>query len=52
MPLPPTYKFCSIHALIGLYTKFGIDPEQRLAVRLIRLNCLNNYYPMLAFHDL
>ena len=26
MPLPPTYKFCSIPALIGLYTKFGSDP--------------------------
>ena len=27
MPLPPTYKFRSIPALIGLYTKFGSDPE-------------------------
>jgi len=26
MPLPPTYKFRSIPALIGLYTKFGTDP--------------------------
>ena len=26
MPLPPTYKFCPIHALIELYTKFGSDP--------------------------
>ena len=26
MPLPPTYKFRSIPALIGLYTKFGSDP--------------------------
>ena len=25
-PLPPTYKFCSISALIGLYTKLGSDP--------------------------
>ena len=25
MPLPPTYKFRSIPALIGLYTKFGSD---------------------------
>ena len=34
MPLPPTYKFCPIHALIELYTKFGSDP--RLANRLLR----------------
>ena len=27
MPLPPTYKFRSIPALIGLYTKFGMDPN-------------------------
>ena len=27
MPLPPTYKFCPIPALIGLYTKFGSDPK-------------------------
>ena len=27
MPLPPTYKFRSIPALIGLYTKFGSDPR-------------------------
>ena len=26
MPLPPTYKFRSIPALIGLYTKFGSAP--------------------------
>ena len=26
MPLPPTYKFRSISTLIGLYTKFGMDP--------------------------
>ena len=26
MPLPPTYKFRSIPALIELYTKFGSDP--------------------------
>jgi len=29
MPLPPTYKFCSIPALIGLYTKFGSDPQRK-----------------------
>ena len=29
MPLPPTYKFRSIPALIGLYTKFGSDPYAR-----------------------
>ena len=30
MPLPPTYKFCPIHALIELYTKFGSDPYFRV----------------------
>ena len=29
MPLPPTYKFCPIHALIELYTKFGSDPKDK-----------------------
>ena len=29
MPLPPTYKFRSIPALIGLYTKFGSDPAPK-----------------------
>ena len=32
MPLPPTYKFCSIPALIGLYTKFGSDPVAGLHI--------------------
>ena len=30
MPLPPTYKFRSIPALIGLYTKFGSDPPHTI----------------------
>ena len=30
MPLPPTYKFCPIHALIELYTKFGSDPPRAI----------------------
>ena len=34
MPLPPTYKFCPIHALIELYTKFGSDPRLSLPVNI------------------
>ena len=47
MPLPPTYKFCSIPALIELYTKFGSDPNKTL----LSLNV--NTHPMLkksTFH--
>ena len=36
MPLPPTYKFRSIPALIGLYTKFGTDPIRRLDYLVVR----------------
>ena len=34
MPLPPTYKFRSIPALIGLYTKFGTDPDPARLVQI------------------
>ena len=36
-PLPPTYKFRSIPALIGLYTKFGSDPDRAYGAKKIRL---------------
>ena len=42
MPLPPTYKFCPIHALIELYTKFGSDPEtfSHFAVPSATVECI------------
>ena len=39
MPLPPTYKFRSIPALIGLYTKFGTDPTYKRRNVIERFFC-------------
>ena len=43
MPLPPTYKFRSISTLIGLYTKFGMDPKKAVQYARKQQPYMENY---------